>query len=89
MKTKSENLIDPNLLMFVFPPSQDGEDAEGASDPYFSRYPCECCGSRKAGDRYAVIAIYRDQYGDKGRIEKWDSPDRSFSVCPDCVCSYQ
>jgi hypothetical protein len=88
MKTKSENLIDPNLLSFVFP-AHGEDDSEGVYDPHFSRYPCQCCGDRKAGDRYSVIAVYRDQYGDKGRIEKMDSPDRCFSVCPDCVQSYQ
>ena len=88
MKTKSDNLIDPNLLSFVFP--AQGEDESGEIyDPYFGKYPCECCGNRKAGDRYSVIAVYRDKYGDKGRIEKWDRPDRCFSVCPDCVQSYQ
>ena len=82
MKTKSDNLIDPNMLMFVFPD-------DSCRDPSFGKWPCECCGDWKAGDRYSVIAVYRDRNGDKGRIEKWDSPDRSFSVCPDCVCSYQ
>lgn len=82
MKTKTDNLIDPNLLMFSFPD-------DSSKDPFFGKWPCECCGDWKSGDRYSVIAVYRDQYGDKGRIEKWDSPDRCFSVCPDCVQSYQ
>jgi len=86
MKTKSENLIDPNLLAFIFPSTGD---AEGATEGHFGKWPCECCGDNKAGGRYAVMATYRDQYGEKGRIEKWDSPDRCFSVCPDCVSTFQ
>lgn len=68
----------PNLLSehkFMLVPN---EDSEGEwFEPYFSKSPCECCGSHLGGNRYDCTAIGKDLC-----LE-------DISVCPDCVVDFQ
>lgn len=47
------------------------EEYDLASEPHFSRSPCEACGSRLGGDRYPAHGIL-------------DGEIIHFNVCPDC-----
>lgn len=46
-----------------------------SEEPYFSRYPCECCNSSLGGDRYDFV----------GRLGKrHDAEITELSCCTDC-----
>jgi hypothetical protein len=56
------------------------------ADPYFSKWPCGCCGDYLAGNRYdckALVLLNRD-----GR-QSHHLLNETFSCCEDCVCKYQ
>ena len=78
MKSKSENLIDPNLDILICE----------EQDPHFGKYPCPCCGDRKAGDRYDCKAILRYQSA-IDVLKDYDGSPIIYSVCPDCYCNFQ
>lgn len=46
---------------------------EGLTEPYFSKGPCDCCGTGIGGNYYDCNGVT-----DGGKVEE-------FSVCEDCV----
>jgi isopentenyldiphosphate isomerase len=62
------------------------EDAEGLHRiTAFSKWPCHCCGSPLAGERYEVKAVRRSNKA----IGATAVMRPVFSVCPDCVVRWQ
>ena len=78
-----KNLIHPKLV--ALHPRQMETNCGGVelvySDPHFSKSPCDCCGNKKAGDRYECEVVIKS-----------DIHPLCFdfvNVCPDCVVTWQ
>jgi len=55
-------------------------------EAHFGKFPCECCGSRLAGDRYDCEALRHDDSPKGNGIALLAD---TFAVCPDCVVKWQ
>jgi hypothetical protein len=74
------NLISDRLQYLHVVSNESGE----IKGPFFSAYPCGCCGSRLGGDRYEAEAVALCQ-DPKDGLEILDH----YDICPDCVVRWQ
>lgn len=84
MKIKTrKNLIHPNLVSFE--PRELEANCGGIElvyfDSHFSKSPCDCCGDKKAGERYECAPVIKSDI----HPLNWDF----VNVCHDCVDAWQ
>ena len=73
-----KNLIHPKLYSLVLTAFYDEHGQATDSEPHLSKSPCDCCGDRKAGDRYECNAVVNDKGTHPLCVP-------SINACPDCV----
>ena len=78
--SQTTNRISPRLQYLH---AVRNEETGDALDPYFAKWPCDCCGDHLAGNRFDAEGVALTE--DEKELEILDI----YSVCPDCLVRWQ